>query len=96
MFLQDYTVEDFDMDDFTYYHQELLAERNGQWLDENGNTSLWLSQGCYISMKCIVTGLWIFSLFAILTSLIDGVQQMTNVDKFEEFRSIPRPRRALS
>ena len=54
--LQDYTVEDFDMDDFTYYHQELLAERNGQWLDENGNTSLWLSQGCYISMKCIVTG----------------------------------------
>ena len=44
------------MDDFTYYHQELLAERNGQWLDENGNTSLWLSQGCYISMKCIVTG----------------------------------------
>ena len=50
------------MDDFTYYHQELLAERNGQWLDENGNTSLWLSQGCYISMKCIVTGGWIISL----------------------------------
>jgi len=56
-FQEDYTVEDFDMDDFTYYHQELLAERNGQWLDENGNTSLWLSQGCYISMKCIVTDL---------------------------------------
>ena len=44
------------MDDFTYFHQDLLAERNGQWMDENGNTSLWLSQGCYISMKCIVTG----------------------------------------
>ena len=70
--LQDYTVEDFDMDDFTYYHQELLAERNGQWLDENGNTSLWLSQGCYISMKCIVTGLGgFFHLFAILKSLTE-------------------------
>ena len=54
------------MDDFTYYHQELLAERNGQWLDENGNTSLWLSQGCYISMKCIVTGRrGLFHLFSI-------------------------------
>ena len=57
------------MDDFTYYHQELLAERNGQWLDENGNTSLWLSQGCYISMKCIpekaitVSSLWFEILF---------------------------------
>ena len=60
------------MDDFTYYHQELLAERNGQWLDENGNTSLWLSQGCYISMKCIVTGLGeLFHLFAISKSLTE-------------------------
>ena len=74
-FLQDYTVEDFDMDDFTYYHQELLAERNGQWLDENGNTSLWLSQGCYISMKCIVTGGRIFSLVCHF-KISDGVQHM--------------------
>ena len=44
------------MDDFTYVHLALLDERNGQWMDENGNTSLWLSQGCYISARCIVTG----------------------------------------
>ena len=64
------------MDDFTYYHQELLAERNGQWLDENGNTSLWLSQGCYISMKCIVTGGWIISLVCHF-NISDGVQPMS-------------------
>ena len=65
------------MDDFTYFHQDLLAERNGQWMDETGNTSLWLSQGCYISMKCIVTGGWatLMVLYSFLTIAV-GYQSL--------------------
>ena len=31
-------------------------EINGQWMEETNNISLWLSQGCYISGKCLVEG----------------------------------------
>lgn len=52
----DFSVQEFNAEDFQIEHEERLNERNGQWLDESQNTSLWLSQGCYISGKCIVEG----------------------------------------
>ena len=45
---------DFDNVDFEEEHLTLLEERNGQWLDSTGNLSLWLSQGCYLSGKCLI------------------------------------------
>ena len=55
-FVGDFSVQEFNAEDFQIEHEERLNERNGQWLDESQNTSLWLSQGCYISGKCIVEG----------------------------------------
>ena len=52
----DFSVQEFNAEDFQFEHEDRLNERNGQWLDENMNTSLWLSQGCYVSGKCIVEG----------------------------------------
>ena len=48
-------MQDFNFEDFQLEHEYLLEAINGQWLDETFNTSLWLSQGCYISGKCEVT-----------------------------------------
>jgi hypothetical protein len=47
----------FDPEDFLTEHRTLLEEVNGQWLDETKNLSLWLSQGCYLTGKCLVTGM---------------------------------------
>ena len=55
-FMGDFSVQEFNAEDFQFEHEDRLNERNGQWLDENMNTSLWLSQGCYVSGKCIVEG----------------------------------------
>ena len=52
----DFSVQEFNAEDFQFEHEDRLNERNGQWLDENMHTSLWLSQGCYVSGKCIVEG----------------------------------------
>ena len=52
----DFSVQEFNAEDFQFEHEDRLNERNGQWLDESMNTSLWLSQGCYVSGKCIVEG----------------------------------------
>ena len=55
-FVGDFTVDQFNADDFVEEHLRLLNDINGQWLDETMNTSLWLSQGCYETMKCVVEG----------------------------------------
>ena len=57
----DFSVQEFNAEDFQFEHEDRLNERNGQWLDENMNTSLWLSQGCYVSGKCIVEGEYLMS-----------------------------------
>ena len=49
-------MQEFNTYDFVDEHMRLLEERNGQWMDESLNTSLWLSQGCYVSEKCVVEG----------------------------------------
>ena len=50
-------MQEFNALDFVDEHARLLEERNGQWMDESLNTSLWLSQGCYVSEKCVVEGI---------------------------------------
>ena len=55
-FVGDFSVQEFNAEDFQIEHERLLNDINGQWLDETMNTSLWLSQGCYISGKCLVSG----------------------------------------
>ena len=37
-------------------HIRLLEVQNGQWLDDTDNMTLWLSRGCYQTLKCSVTG----------------------------------------
>lgn len=54
-FMEDFSVLEFDSVDFEDEHLALLNERNGQWLDESQNISLWLSQGCYHSRKCLIS-----------------------------------------
>ena len=49
-------MQEFNALDFADEHARLLEERNGQWMDESLNTSLWLSQGCYVSERCVVEG----------------------------------------
>ena len=49
-------MQEFNALDFADEHARLLEERNGQWMDESMNTSLWLSQGCYVSERCVVEG----------------------------------------
>ena len=49
-------MQEFNALDFADEHARLLEERNGQWMDESMNTSIWLSQGCYVSERCVVEG----------------------------------------
>jgi hypothetical protein len=53
---QPFDPNTFAPEDFQTEHLALLEEINGQWLDETKNMTLWLSQGCYITQKCVVTG----------------------------------------
>ena len=65
-------MQDFNFEDFQMEHERLLETINGQWLDETMNTSLWLSQGCYWSGKCEVTGkIWKFYPSCVHISLSD-------------------------
>jgi hypothetical protein len=53
---QDFDMNEFDATDFRIEHLALLEEINGQWLDETKNLTLWLSQACYTTSHCLVTG----------------------------------------
>ena len=56
-FFGDFDVNEMDADDFLFEHTTMLYERNGQWLaDDNKTVEFWLSQGCYISGKCLAQG----------------------------------------
>ena len=51
-FMGEFTVQEFNAEDFSIEHEKLLEQINGQWLDETENTTLWLSQARY-SQKII-------------------------------------------
>ena len=47
---------EFDEVEFEEEHIRLLTERDGQWLDDTKNLTLWLSQSCYETRKCLISG----------------------------------------
>ena len=47
---------EFDEVEFEEEHTRLLTERDGQWLDDTKNLTLWLSQSCYETRKCLISG----------------------------------------
>ena len=67
-FVGDFSVQEFNAEDFQIEHEKRLNEINGQWMEETNNISLWLSQGCYISGKCLVEG--IVPIFTLLLDLL--------------------------
>jgi len=54
-FMEEFTVLEFDEVEFEEEHIRLLTERDGQWLDDTKNLTLWLSQSCYETRKCLIS-----------------------------------------
>ena len=57
-FVGEFTVQNFDKDDFLKEHMKILHARDGQWMKDGDNETMefWLSQGCYMGGTCLVRG----------------------------------------